>query len=136
MPFTGFPPAALTFYEELADNNTRAWWQSNKARYERDVKAPMTALLAELEEFGPFNVFRPFNDVRFAKNKAPYKLNIGAVGETEGGAIDYVQLSAEGLMAGSGYYSMASDQLDRFRRAVDDARLGAEVEALVEPLAK
>jgi uncharacterized protein (DUF2461 family) len=56
----------------------------------------MLALLEELSEFGPFHVFRPYNDVRFAKNKAPYKLNIAAVGESEGGAVDYVHLSATG----------------------------------------
>ena len=134
MAFSGFPPSALTFYEELAANNTRAWWQANKARYEGDVRAPMLAMLEELTEFGPFNVFRPYNDVRFAKNKAPYKLNIAAVGETEGGASDYVHFSADGLMAGSGYYHMASDQLERFRRAVDDDRVGAELESLVRDL--
>jgi uncharacterized protein (TIGR02453 family) len=134
MPFTGFPPAALAFYEALAADNSRAFWQTNKATYERDVRAPMLALLEELSEFGPFHVFRPYNDVRFAKNKAPYKLNIAAVGESEGGAVDYVHLSATGLIAGSGYYHLASDQLDRFRRAIDDDRTGAEVEEVVRDL--
>ena len=53
MAFSGFPPAAIAFYEELAADNTRAFWQANKARYESDVKAPMLALLDELSEFGP-----------------------------------------------------------------------------------
>lgn len=136
MAFSGFPPAAIAFYEELAADNTRPFWQANKVRYEADVKAPMLALLEELSEFGPFNVFRPYNDVRFSKTKAPYKLNIGAVGETEGGAIDYVQFSAEGLMAGSGYYQMASDQLERFRRAIDEDRTGSQLERVVRDLEK
>jgi uncharacterized protein (TIGR02453 family) len=135
MPFKGFPPSALAFYEGLAADNTRTFWQAHKSTYESDVKAPMEALLDELAEFGPFKLFRPYNDVRFAKNKAPYKLSIAAMGETEGGAIDYVQLSAEGLMAGSGYYHMAADQLERFRAAVDDERSGPEVDALVRSLA-
>jgi uncharacterized protein (TIGR02453 family) len=134
--FSGFPPSAIAFYEELTADNTRAFWQANKARYEADVKGPMLALLEELSEFGPFSIFRPYNDVRFSKNKAPYKLNIGALGETEGGAIDYVQFSAEGLMAGSGYYHMASDQLERFRAAVDAQRTGKQVERLVADLEK
>ena len=136
MAFKGIPPSALAFYEGLAADNTRAYWQANKTLYETEVKGSMLSMLDELSEFGPFNIFRPYNDVRFSKNKAPYKLNIGAVGETEGGAIDYVQFSAEGLMAGSGYYHMAVDQLDRFRHAVDDDRRGAEVERLVHDLAR
>ena len=65
-------------------------------------------------EFGPFHLFRPHNDLRFSKNKPPYKTHQGAYGESEGGAGHYFQISALGLMCGTGYYSMANDQLDRF----------------------
>jgi uncharacterized protein (TIGR02453 family) len=137
MAFGGFPPEAITFYRGLEADNSKAYWQANKAVYESAVKGPMDALLAEVgAEFGPFRVFRPYRDTRFSKDKAPYKTNIGAVGEGAGGAIHYVALSAEGLFAGSGYYVMAKDQLERFRAAVDDDVLGDEVAAITAALGR
>lgn len=134
--FRGFPEAAFSFYEALHADNTRAFWQANKATYAEAVKAPLDGLLDELADHGPFHVFRPYNDVRFSKGKAPYKEHQGAFGESEGGAGFYLQISAEGLMAGAGYYAMASDQLDRFRRAVDLDATGAAIERITAALAK
>ena len=86
-------------------------------------------LCAELEgEYGSFHIFRPNRDVRFSRDKSPYKTAIGAVTEGRGGEAYYVQLSAEGLFAASGYYRMASDQLERFRVALDDTRAGRALE--------
>lgn len=136
MSFSGFPESAFSFYERLAADNTRSFWQANKAEYQAAVRAPMDALLAELAEHGPFHVFRPNKDVRFSKDKTPYKDHIGAYGESEGGAGFYVQLSAAGILAGSGYYDMATDQLDRFRRAVDADAVGAEIDAITADLAR
>ncbi len=130
MAFTGFPDEAFTFFERLAADNSRTFWQANKATYETQVRAPMLALLDELEEFGPFNVFRPYRDVRFAKDKTPYKENIGAYGESDGGAGYYVHLDTTGMFAGSGYYNMAFDQLERFRNAVDSKASGEKLEVL------
>lgn len=99
----------------------------------------MEAVLADLGDadlggYGPFKIFRPYNDVRFAKGRPPYKEQIGAVSETEGGSMVYVQFSAAGLMAGTGYYTMASDQLEAFRGAVDDENRGAEIAAICATL--
>lgn len=134
MPFTGFPGAAVTFYEGLRADNSRTYWQANKGVYEQCVRGPMLALLQELADYGPFQVFRPYRDVRFSKDKTPYKENIGAYGEREGGAGYYVAFSDTGMYMGSGYYQMASDQLERFRAAVDAEATGAEVAALVAAL--
>jgi len=136
MAFTGFPTAAVEFYEGLVADNSRTFWSANKAVYDTSVKAPMEALLADLDEFGPFKVFRPYNDVRFAKNRPPYKENIGAYGESEGGAGFYVGFDAGGLYVGSGYYAMQSDQLERFRTALRGDATGAEVEGLVRATKK
>ncbi len=130
MAFTGFPAEAFTFYERLAADNSRTFWQANKATYERVVRDPMLALLDDLEAFGPFRVFRPYRDIRFAKDKTPFKDHIGAYGESDGGAGYYVQLSAAGMLVGAGYYDMAADQLERFRRAVDATASGAKLAAL------
>ncbi|HEY0520658.1 MAG TPA: DUF2461 domain-containing protein, partial [Ilumatobacteraceae bacterium] len=115
-------------------DNSRTYWQANKEVYERAIRSPMLALLDELSTYGPFNVFRPNRDVRFSKDKTPYKDHIGAYGESEGGAGYYVHFSADGIIAGSGYYHMANDQLDRFRQALDSEAVGSEIVAITEDL--
>ena len=123
MAFRGWKVEALEFFEGLEVENTKAYWQANKSVYEDTVRAPMEALLAELEpEFGEGKIFRPYRDIRFSADKSPYKTHIAAV---LGGG--YVQLSAQGLAAGSGMWEMAPDQLQRYRAAVDDDRAGAEL---------
>jgi uncharacterized protein (TIGR02453 family) len=128
--FTGFGEGAVEFYDGLIVDNSKAYWSDNREVYESDVRAPMQALLAELEpEFGPGKIFRPYRDVRFAADKRPYKTHCGA---TAGPF--YVQIGAEGLMAAGGYYQLAADQVTRFRTAVDDERRGTELEKLLEVL--
>ncbi|MEO1059027.1 MAG: DUF2461 domain-containing protein, partial [Actinomycetota bacterium] len=131
MEFRGFPADGLAFYEQLGADNSKSFWQANKARYDDEIRTPMAALAEALDEYGPFHLFRPHNDMRFSKNKPPYKTHQGAYGESEGGAGYYVQISAEGLFVGAGYYALAKDQLARFRAAVDNEHTGAEVDELV-----
>jgi uncharacterized protein (TIGR02453 family) len=130
--FAGFGEGAVEFYDGLIADNSKAYWTDHRAVYERDVLAPMQALLAELEpEFGPGKIFRPYRDVRFAKDKSPYKTACGAsVGPF------YVQVSADGLLAAGGGYQWASDQVARFRTAVDDERRGTDLEARLATLAR
>ena len=79
MEFTGFPVAALDFYDDLEVDNTKSFWEKHKHVYEESVKAPMVALCdARRKEFGDAKVFRPYRDVRFAKDKTPYKTHQGA----------------------------------------------------------
>ena len=137
MTFTGWPPAALDFYAGLEANNSRAYWLAHKVTYDECVKAPFLELSATVEQrFGPLHVFRPNRDTRFSKDKTPYKTAAAAVTEGEGGASYYVQLSAEGLYAGSGYYHLQSDQLERFRAAVADGRTGPKLAVAVDALRK
>src|SRR6201988_768273 len=106
-------------------DNTKAFWTEQKPTYESSVKAPMVALTAGLEaEFGAAKVFRPYRDVRFAKDKSPYKTNQGA---WFGDASVYVHISAAGLFVAGGYWQTASDQVERLRRAVADDVAGAEL---------
>jgi uncharacterized protein (TIGR02453 family) len=131
MAFRGLPAEGIEFYEQLEADNSRPFWQANKHRFDESVKQPMLELTEALDEFGPFHMFRPHNDVRFSKNKPPYKTHQGAYGESEGGTGHYMQFSAAGLMVGAGYYAMAKDQLVRFRAAIDADATGAELAALV-----
>ena len=136
MAFTGFPDEAIRFYEGLIADNSRTYWLANKPVFERAVRAPMLALLEELADYGPYHVFRPNKDVRFSKDKTPYKDHTGAYGESQAGAGYYVQFSATGMVAGSGYYHMAGDQLDRFRAALDGEAVGTEIADITADLGK
>jgi uncharacterized protein (TIGR02453 family) len=133
--FRGFPPAAFDFYDRLEADNSKAFWQANKTTFDEAVKAPMAALCEELADVGPFHVFRPYNDLRFAKGRPPYKTHQGAFCESEGGAGHYFHLGSDGMLVGVGYYSMAKDQLERFRAAVDDDTTGAAIEGVTATLA-
>jgi uncharacterized protein (TIGR02453 family) len=137
--FSGFPAAAFAFYADLEreGNNTRAWFDEHRETYERDVRLPMEELLDRAADDGfgdDGKVFRPNRDVRFSKDKRPYKEHCGAVigfrsGTARAGV--YVQVSAEGLRASTGYWELSRDQLDRFRRAVADGRTGGALVRLV-----
>jgi uncharacterized protein (TIGR02453 family) len=127
MPFSGWPEEALDFYEGLEADNSKTYWTARKAVYEEKVLGPMTELLDDLApEFGETKIFRPYRDVRFSKDKSPYKTHLGAM---LGGG--YIQLSAGGLAVGDGMYGMASDQLDRYRQAVASDETGAELERVI-----
>lgn len=134
MAFRGIPAEALDFYVRLEGDNSKTFWQANKATYESAVREPVEALCDELSEYGPFHLFRPYNDLRFSNDRPPYKTAQGAYSEGEPGAGYYVHISAEGLMTGAGYYAMAKDQLERFRAAVDAEATGAEIEGLADDL--
>jgi uncharacterized protein (TIGR02453 family) len=127
MAFRGWRDEALEFFEGLEADNSKTYWQAHKTVYEDQVRAPMEELLAELEpQYGEGRVFRPYRDVRFSKDKSPYKTNIAAtLGE------GYISLSADGLGAGCGMYQMAPDQLERYREAIAAEKTGAELGKLV-----
>ena len=130
---TGFPEQALVFYEGLEADNTKAYWTDNKHVYDTCVRAPLDALLAELApEFGIAKVFRPYRDVRFSKDKTPYKTHAAAVVEADGSL--YLQLGADGLFVGGGYWHTESDQVQRLRAAVDDDLSGRQLQAVLDAL--
>lgn len=120
--FTGFPVQAFEFYDALAADNTKSFWTAHKGDYDAYVKAPMQALLDELSgEFGEGRMFRPYNDVRFSKDKRPYKEHQGGYVPTEDAIGYYVQIGADGLMVAGGWWNGASLQVARYRDAVDSA---------------
>lgn len=130
MPFTGFTDEAFEFYIGLQADNSKAYWSAHKETYERAVRDPLLALFEELEpEFGPAKIFRPYRDVRFSKDKTPYKTQQS--GHTDGG---YLQLDADGLMVAGGMYAPDADQLKRYRAAVNADHSGKELEAIIAQL--
>ncbi|WP_031940026.1 DUF2461 domain-containing protein [Prescottella defluvii] len=133
--FAGFPTTALDFYEDLEADNSKAFWTSHKPVYDTDVRAPMVELLADLEpEFGSGKVFRPHRDVRFSKDKSPYKTHQGGFVETCPGVGFYVQIDASGLFVAGGHYAHTPEQLARYRESVDDERRGRALQRIVRKL--
>lgn len=132
MTFEGFPVAALDFYDDLEVDNTRSFWEAHKQVYTESVLAPMKALCAALEpEFGAAKVFRPYRDVRFAKDKTPYKTHQGAFVGVASHTGFYVEISPRGVRTGGGCYWFEPDRLAAFRAAIAHDTYGAELERLL-----
>ena len=135
--FAGFPEAALDFYDDLETDNTKSFWSAHKHVYDAAVRAPMTALVSALEpEFGPAKIFRPYRDVRFAKDKTPYKTHQGAFVASGPATGWYVEVSSPGVRVGVGFYEAASPRLARIREAIAEERRGKELEGIIAALEK
>jgi uncharacterized protein (TIGR02453 family) len=133
--FTGFASWGVTFYQRLHESNTKEFWSQNKQDWERSVRDPMRALVAELEdEFGAATVFRPNRDIRFSPDKTPYKTYQGAIAGPVAGVGYYVQLDADGLMVGGGFHTHSPAQTERFRSAIDADGPGTELESITAGL--
>ena len=130
--FSGFPTAALDFYDDLEMDNTKSFWAAHKDTYDVAVKAPMAALVAALEdEFGTAKIFRPYRDVRFAKDKTPYKTHQGAFVASGPSTGWYVEVAAPGVRVGAGFYHAEAARLATFRAGIADDRDGPELERIL-----
>ncbi|MGQ0465715.1 MAG: DUF2461 domain-containing protein [Sporichthyaceae bacterium] len=112
----------------------KEFWARNRARYDGEVRAPFEALLAELApEFGDARVFRPYRDVRFAKDKSPYHLHVSATID-RGPVSHYVALKYDSFIVGVGAYGPTPEQLRTIRAAIDDPRRGELLQSIVDRL--
>ena len=137
MSFTGFPVAALDFYDDLEMDNSKSFWEAHRDVYKESVEAPMKALTAALEpEFGTAKVFRPYRDVRFAKDKTPYKTHQGAFVAAGPRTGWYVEISARGTRVGAGFYEADGPQLAAIRAAMADEKTGKALQRLLRRLEK
>jgi len=139
-PFAGFPAGALQFLADLADNNRRDWFTPRKGDYERLVKAPLEALcLALAERFAALDLplradprrspFRIHRDVRFSRDKSPYKTWQGAEFPWIEGSGDhggpraavggYFHLAPGDIFVGGGMWHPDRDPLAAFRALLD-----------------
>ena len=132
--FEGFSVAALDFYDDLEMDNTKTFWEVHRLTYDSEVAAPMKALMAELTEFGEAKVFRPYRDVRFAKDKTPYQTAQGAFVAAGPSTGWYVQIGAPGVRVGAGFYEASTARLASIREAIVHDRHGAELERILGSL--
>ena len=116
-----WPPEALEFLRDLEANNDRDWFRANRTRYDQHVVAPARELADKLTDLGRPHFFRPYNNLRFRPGP-PLKEHLGvAIGYGAAGGF-YFELSLDGLLVAAGLHHPASDQLERFRAAMDDDR--------------
>lgn len=130
-----FSKETLIFLSDLEQNNNKDWFHGNKKSYEKFVKTPLKAFAQQLidEVLGekaflngiqPKDcLFRINRDIRFSKDKSPYKTSLGVV-VSEGGKKDsttpgiYVEISHKHLRLYSGSYTLSKDQLFNVREAI------------------
>lgn len=134
---TYFTQDYADFFKELAANNHKDWFHANKKRYQKSVKEPFETFVADLiqavqERHDPEldltpkeAIFRINRDIRFAKDKSPYKLNRSAV-ISRGGRLEkqvpgfYLQFGVEELWLGGGAYQPDKPYLQRLRQYMAD----------------
>ncbi len=140
MPFS---PSTLRFFRGLAKHNNKAWFESQRPVYESEVRQPMRDLIEEMDvrfaRFAPEicgdpkrSMFRINRDIRFSKDKSPYKTNAGCwfyhrsasgrVGgeANEGSAGFYFHLQPGECLLAAGLWMPPRSQLNRLRDAMAD----------------
>jgi uncharacterized protein (TIGR02453 family) len=129
-----FSKATFRFLDELAANNDRAWFEANKPRYEELVREPalefIAAMAPPLAKFAPHfraeprkmggSLMRVFRDTRFARDKSPYKTNIGIqfrheLGKDVHAPGFYVHIATDECFFGAGCWHPEPDALGRMR---------------------
>ena len=137
--FQGFDKSFFAFFTELAANNNRDWFEANKPRYREQVVAPISAFieamaprLAKISKHyvadprpNGGSMFRIYRDVRFSKDKKPYKENAGVhfrhgLGRDAHAPGFYVHLTPKEVFFGGGIWLPPSPQLARIRQAIAD----------------
>lgn len=133
--FTGFGPKVHRWFRGLEADNSKEYFAANRDFFEESIRDQMQALLTELSEKfgGDVKMFRQNRDTRFSADKSPYKSNTYGVlyGSEMAAEGLYASISANGLVAGSGYHMMARDQLERYREGVADDVRGPGLTKLV-----
>lgn len=129
-----FTPEFESFLKELQDNNNRDWFTENKPRYERHVKKPFESfvrdLILRMQQYDPAckiepkdAIFRIYRDIRFSKDKTPYKTNVSAIigrgGRKEMSLAGmYLEMGHQHLRVYGGVYKPDKDQLNAIRQEI------------------
>jgi uncharacterized protein (TIGR02453 family) len=135
--FSGFPKDFFAFFSELKVNNDRTWFEKNKERYRQSIVAPCSsfieAMAPRLQKISKHmtadprpnggSMFRIYRDVRFSKDKRPYKEHAGihfrhALGRTVHAPGFYVHLATDGVFFGGGMWMPEPEALGQIRNAI------------------
>jgi uncharacterized protein (TIGR02453 family) len=131
--FQGFTDSAFDFLRGLASEQNKTWFEDNKAAYEDAVRWPLIALIADLTSAftrhgiplqgdPKRSIFRIHRDVRFARDKAPYKTNAGAVLTRNGGkdspGLLYIHIQPDRCFMAGGFYRPDAIPLQMIRDSI------------------
>lgn len=153
MAFQGFADPTAKFFKQLAKNQDRAWFQAHKAELEAGWQEPMGELLAEVRkgvdsaykhcDLDEPKQFRIYRNMRFSKDKTPYKTHVGGLIPTkrQGKVTEvpmaiYVHVGEPESFAAAGHYMMDARMLERFRAAIADDKRGRELDKILNALTK
>lgn len=150
-----FSPETVAFYRELGQNNNREWFEENKSRYQEQVIVPAQRFVEDLGERlrredrrfiydtrtnGAGSIFRIYKDVRFSKDKTPYKTHLGLLfwlglssKKMENPGF-YVQVDETGAQIHCGHYALEGALLNAFREAVNKPKQAANLQAIFDQL--
>lgn len=136
--FSGFPLGLLHFLNDLSKNNKRDWFQANKSRYETELLEPalafIDAMADPLAKISPHfravpkkvggSLMRIYRDVRFSKDKRPYKTNVGiqfrhVTGKDVHAPGFYFHIDPDEVFLGAGIWHPESQALGKIRKAID-----------------
>ena len=149
-----FPQSAIKFLTALSKNNSREWFEKNRVRYDFEFLQPAQQFVIDLGEkltsISPNinaipkidkSIFRLHRDVRFSKNKAPFKTNLGLYfweGKRKKMECSgfYFHIEPKFFFLGAGMYMFTKDQLKKYREIVSDPTKGKELNDLITKLLK
>jgi len=135
--FSGFPKDMLQFLRDLSNNNNREWFNENKERYRESIVAPMSGFISAMgdrlegisESFiadprpNGGSMFRIYRDIRFSKDKTPYKENVGCqfrhiAGKDAHAPGFYIHIEPKEVFSGGGVWNPPNAVLDKIRTAI------------------
>jgi uncharacterized protein (TIGR02453 family) len=152
--FKGFSKQTIKFFKDLENNNTRQWFENNRGVFEEHVMNPAQEYVmrmgALLKPMCPKitaipkvdkSIFRIYRDVRFSKDKIPYKTHLGIFlwegpRKKLGNPGFYLQLDKSKILIAGGLYQLPPELLKPYRDAVSDPIKGAEVSKILKKMLK
>ncbi len=153
-PFEGFFEETINFYKQLADNNSKEWFESHRGDYEQYVLEPSRSFVVDLGQklnrFSPDihaeprinrSLFKIHRDIRFSKDKRPLKTHLAFYFWSGNGPRMempgfYFHLEPGKIFLATGMYLFTKDQLKIFRESVADDKFGKRLEKIVGELEK
>ncbi|MDP2362334.1 MAG: DUF2461 domain-containing protein [Ignavibacteria bacterium] len=149
-----FPQSTIKFLTALSKNNSKEWFEKNRVRYDFELLQPAVQFVIDLgeklSELSPNiyaipkidkSIFRLYRDVRFSKNKAPFKTNLGLYfWEGSGKKMEcsgfYFHIEPKLFFLGAGMYQFTKDQLKKYRELVSDPAKGKQLNDIITKLTK
>jgi len=150
--FSGFPKESINFYKELSLNNNKRWFDDHKDDYENFVLKPARHFVYEmgnkLKTISPKiiadprinkSIFRIFRDVRFSKDKTPYKTHLGLwFWEGDRKRMEcsgyYLQIEPDSILLGTGIYMFPKNLLETYRNALASEKFGKQFSSAVKKI--